>query len=89
MDLSADGKEIEKIIVSQEQIQSRLKELAAQIVKDYEGKDLILVGVLKGAIMAMADLSRYLQRHVDMDWMAVTSYGAGTKSSGVVRILID
>ena len=89
MDLSADGKEIEKIIVSQEQIQSRLKELAAQILKDYEGKDLILVGVLKGAIMAMADLTRAMQRHIEMDWMAVSSYGSGTKSSGVVRILKD
>jgi hypoxanthine phosphoribosyltransferase len=70
-------------------LQSRLKELAAQVEKDYEGKDLLLVGVLKGAVMAVADFSRALQRHIDMDWMAVSSYGSGTKSSGVVRILKD
>jgi hypoxanthine phosphoribosyltransferase len=70
-------------------LQARLKELAAQVEKDYDGKDLLLVGVLKGAVMAVADFSRALQRHVDMDWMAVSSYGSGTKSSGVVRILKD
>jgi hypoxanthine phosphoribosyltransferase len=70
-------------------LQVRIKELAAQVDKDYEGKDLLLVGVLKGAVMAVADFSRALQRHVDMDWMAVSSYGSGTKSSGVVRILKD
>jgi len=89
VDLSALGNDIERVVVSEEQIQNRLKELAAQVNKDYAGRDLILVGVLKGAVMAMADFSRYLQRHVDMDWMAVSSYGAGTKSSGVVRILKD
>ena len=89
MDLSALGNDIERIVVTEERIQARLKELAHQVNKDYAGKDLILVGVLKGAVMAMADFSRYLQRHVDMDWMAVSSYGAGTKSSGVVRILKD
>ena len=89
MDLAAISNDIEKIVVSEEQIQNRLKEMAAQVLKDYEGRDLILVGVLKGAIMAMADFSRHLQRHIDMDWMAVSSYGAGTKSSGVVRILKD
>ena len=77
MDLSALGNDIERVVVSQEQIQNRLKELAVQVDKDYVGRDLILVGVLKGAVMAMADFSRYLQRHVDMDWMAVSSYGAG------------
>ena len=67
----------------------RSKELAVQVEKDYEGRDLLLVGVLKGAVMAMADFSRHLQRHIEMDWMAVSSYGAGTQSSGVVRILKD
>ncbi len=81
--------EIERVVVTQEDLQAKIKELAARIDKDYEGKDLILIGVLKGAIMAMADLSRALQRHVEMDWMAVSSYGSGTKSSGVVRILKD
>ena len=89
MDLSNLGNDIERVVVSEEQIQTRLKELAKQVEKDYEGKDLVLVGVLKGAVMAMADFSRHLQRHIDMDWMAVSSYGAGTKSSGVVRILKD
>jgi hypoxanthine phosphoribosyltransferase len=75
--------------VTEAQLQARIKELAAQVDKDYEGKDLLLVGVLKGAVMAVADFSRALQRHIDMDWMAVSSYGSGTKSSGVVRILKD
>jgi hypoxanthine phosphoribosyltransferase len=75
--------------VTEAQLQARLKELAVQVEKDYEGKDLLLVGVLKGAVMAVADFSRALQRHIDMDWMAVSSYGSGTKSSGVVRILKD
>jgi len=75
--------------VSEEELQKRIKELAAQVDKDYEGKDLLLLGVLKGAVMAVADLSRAMQRHVEMDWMAVSSYGSGTKSTGVVRILKD
>ena len=75
--------------MSEEDLQKRIKELAAQVDKDYEGKDLLLLGVLKGAVMAVADLSRAMQRHVEMDWMAVSSYGSGTKSPGVVRILKD
>ena len=89
MELAKIPSDIEKIVVTEEQIQKRLKELAAQVEKDYEGRDLLLVGVLKGAVMAMADFSRHLQRHIEMDWMAVSSYGAGTQSSGVVRILKD
>lgn len=89
MDLEAVKGDIERVIVTEEQLQARLKELAAEVEKDYEGKDLLLVGVLKGAVMAVADFSRALQRHIDMDWMAVSSYGSGTKSSGVVRILKD
>lgn len=89
MDLNAVSKDIERVIVSEEDLQKRVKELAAQVDKDYEGKDLLLIGVLKGAVMAVADLSRAMQRHVEMDWMAVSSYGSGTKSSGVVRILKD
>ncbi|MEY3636174.1 MAG: hypothetical protein RL147_603 [Actinomycetota bacterium] len=89
MDLEAVKGDIERVIVTEEQLQTRIKELAAQVEKDYDGKDLLLVGVLKGAVMAVADFSRALQRHVDMDWMAVSSYGSGTKSSGVVRILKD
>ncbi len=89
MDLEAVKGDIERVIVTEEQLQTRIKELAVQVGKDYEGRDLLLVGVLKGAVMAVADFSRALQRHVDMDWMAVSSYGSGTKSSGVVRILKD
>ena len=76
-------------LVSEDDLHKRMKELAAQITTDYKNRDLLLIGVLKGAVMAMADLTRYIQRHVDMDWMAVSSYGSGTKSSGVVRILKD
>ncbi len=89
MDLEKLGTDIERVVVTEDQIKTRVNELAAQITKDYEGRDLILVGVLKGAVMAMADLSRAIQRHIDMDWMAVSSYGSGTQSSGVVRILKD
>ena len=89
MDLEKLGTDIERVVVTEAQLKTRIIEIAAQITKDYDGRDLILVGVLKGAVMAMADLSRAIQRHVDMDWMAVSSYGSGNKSSGVVRILKD
>ena len=89
MDLSVIENDIERVIVSELDLQARIKELAAQVDADYEGRDLLLVGVLKGAVMAMADLTRAMQRHLEMDWMAVSSYGSGTKSSGVVRILKD
>ncbi|HWJ67086.1 MAG TPA: hypoxanthine phosphoribosyltransferase [Nocardioides sp.] len=78
-----------EVLFTEKQIQDRVAELAAEIERDYEGKDLVLVGVLRGAVMIMADLSRALNKHVEMDWMAVSSYGSGTKSSGVVRILKD
>ncbi|MGN6088665.1 MAG: hypoxanthine phosphoribosyltransferase [Actinomycetes bacterium] len=89
MDQEQVGQDLEKVLVSEDQIRTRLSELGQQIAADYEGKDLLLVGVLKGAVMVMADLARALPRHVEMDWMAVSSYGSGTKSSGVVRILKD
>jgi len=89
VDLAAVGTDVERVIVTQEELQSKVAELAARVDADYEDRDLLLVGVLKGAIMAMADLTRAMQRHIDMDWMAVSSYGSGTKSSGVVRILKD
>lgn len=89
MDLSAVGNDVERVIVTEEDLKAKIKELAARIDSDYQGRDLLLVGVLKGAVMAMADLARALQRHVEMDWMAISSYGSGTKSSGVVRILKD
>ncbi len=89
MDLEKVSGEITKILVTSEQITSKVAELAAEIDKRYAGKDLLLVGVLKGAVMFMADLSREMQIPVHMDWMAVSSYGSGTQSSGVVRILKD
>ena len=88
-----DAREIEadltEVLVTEAEIHAKLAELARRIEVDYEGKDLLLVGVLKGAVMVMADLARELRPHVNMDWMAVSSYGSGTKSSGVVRILKD
>ena len=89
MDLATSGSDIEKVIATHEEILARLQELARKVEADYQGRDLLLIGVLKGAVMTMADFSRALQRHVEMDWMAVSSYGSGTKSSGVVRILKD
>ncbi len=89
MDLEKVAGEITEVLVTAEQIDKRIAELAAEIDKNYAGKDLVLVGVLKGAVMFMADLSRAIQIPVQMDWMAVSSYGSGTQSSGVVRILKD
>ena len=89
MDLEAVSSEIEKVLVTEEQIKTRVAELAKEIDSHYAEKDLLLVGVLKGAVMFMADMSRALQTRVQMDWMAVSSYGSGTTSSGVVRILKD
>ena len=89
MDLAAVGTDVERVIVTEEQLREKVAELATRVDADYKDRDLLLVGVLKGAIMAMADLTRAMQRHIDMDWMAVSSYGSGTKSSGVVRILKD
>lgn len=89
MDQTDYGDEFSNILLTGEQIKARLQELAAQIDADYAGRNLLLVGVLRGAVMVMADLSRLLNSRVEMDWMAVSSYGSGTKSSGVVRILKD
>ncbi|BDZ39550.1 hypoxanthine phosphoribosyltransferase [Microbacterium suwonense] len=85
-DISAD---LTQILVTEEEIHAKLEELAARVAADYEGKDLLLVGVLKGAVMVMADFARALPFHAPMDWMAVSSYGASTKSSGVVQIRKD
>jgi hypoxanthine phosphoribosyltransferase len=83
------GNDLEKVLIPEDELQARIKELAGRIDEDYQGKELLLVGVLKGAVMVMADLARALHVPVQMDWMAVSSYGAGTKSSGVVRVLKD
>ena len=81
--------DITDILLTEEQIREKLQEVADQVAVDYEGKDLVLVGVLKGAVMVMADFSRALPFPVPIDWMAVSSYGAGTRSSGVVQIRKD
>jgi hypoxanthine phosphoribosyltransferase len=81
--------DLTRVLYSKEEVGARMQELAAEIDRDYAGKDLLLVGVLNGAVMVMADLSRALTIHCRMDWMAVSSYGSGTQSSGVVRILKD
>jgi hypoxanthine phosphoribosyltransferase len=89
MDAGHIADDLVEVLFTEKQIQDRLAELAVEIDRDYEGKDLVIVGVLRGAVMVMADLARALRSHVEMDWMAVSSYGSGTKSSGVVRILKD
>ncbi|MCL2543502.1 MAG: hypoxanthine phosphoribosyltransferase [Nocardioidaceae bacterium] len=89
MDVAAVESDLVKVLFTEAQIQERIAEIAAEIDRDYDGKDLVIVGVLRGAVMVMADMARSLTRHVEMDWMAVSSYGSGTKSSGVVRILKD
>ena len=81
--------DLSEVLLSEAEIHARIAELCRQIENDYEGRELLLVGVLKGAVMVMADVARELRRHIEMDWMAVSSYGAGTQSSGVVRILKD
>ena len=80
---------VEQILVSAEDIQAKIKEVAAKISEDYKGKDLMLVGVLKGSVVFMADLMRALDLNCAIDFMAVSSYGSGTQSSGIVRIEKD
>ena len=89
MDVEHVESDLSHVLLTESQILDRINELGRQIDADYSGKNLLMVGVLKGAIMVMADLARSLSASVDMDWMAVSSYGSGTKSSGVVRILKD
>jgi hypoxanthine phosphoribosyltransferase len=81
--------DIEDVVVSSEAIQHRLREIARDIDRDYAERDVLLVGVLKGAFIVMADLARYLRVPVEFDFMAVSSYGSATQTSGVVRILKD
>jgi hypoxanthine phosphoribosyltransferase len=87
--MEAFGDDIEKVLIKEDEIQSKLVEMGEQITADYQGRSLLLVGVLKGAFVVMADLSRNIQLPVQFDFMAVSSYGAATKTSGVVRILKD
>ena len=84
-----DDPAIGEILVGAEDLSRRVKELADQISRDYAGKDLLLIGVLKGAVFFVSDLMRHLDIPVEVDFMAVASYGSATRSSGVVRILKD
>jgi hypoxanthine phosphoribosyltransferase len=86
---SSDDHAIGEILVAADDLKRRVTELAAEISRDYEGRDLVLVGVLKGAVFFLSDLMRQLEIPVEVDFMAVASYGSATKSSGVVRILKD
>lgn len=86
---SALEKDINKVLISEEDLHAGIATLAAEIRRDYEGKDLLLIGVLKGAVIFLSDLSREIALPLEMDFMAVSSYGDRTQSSGVVRILKD
>ena len=85
----ANDSRVGEVLVAADDLQRRVGELAAEISRDYEGRDLVLVGVLKGAVFFVADLMRSLEVPCELDFMAVTSYGSATDSSGVVRILKD
>ena len=89
MELSDIEADLTSVLYTEEQIHAKIAEVARQVEADYAGREPLLVGVLKGAVMVMADFSRELKLAASMDWMAVSSYGSGTKSSGVVRILKD
>lgn len=89
MDAQSMPSDFSKILFDEPTLLARIEELARDVERDYAGKDLLLVGVLKGATVLVSDFSRALNRHIDIEWMAVSSYGSGTKSSGVVRILKD
>lgn len=80
---------IERVILTEEEVQQRVRELGAEIAADYEGSSLLLVAVLRGASLFVADLARAIDGPVEIDFMAVSSYGSQTKSSGVVRIIKD
>ncbi|HET8756241.1 MAG TPA: hypoxanthine phosphoribosyltransferase [Solirubrobacteraceae bacterium] len=80
---------IGEILVQADELQHRIKEMAAEVSRDYKGRDLLLIGVLKGAVFFLADLMRHLDIPCEVDFMAVSSYGSSTDSSGVVRILKD
>ena len=89
MKLSEIAEDLTEVLITEDQIVAKVAELARRVEADYAGEPLLLVGVLKGAVMVMADLARELTLPITMDWMAVSSYGSGTHSSGVVRILKD
>ncbi len=80
---------IESVLIGEEELQARITELGQQITRDYAGRNLLLLGVLKGAVVFLVDLAKAIDLPLQMDFMAVSSYGASTQSSGVVRILKD
>lgn len=81
--------DIERVLLSEEQLRQRVRELGEEISKEYAGKEILMIGVLRGAVMFMADLARAITVPVMIDFMAVSSYGTSTSSSGIVRILKD
>ena len=83
------NEDIQDVLIGSEEIQAKLRELAGRIDQDYADRGVLLIGVLKGAFIVMADLARYLHVPVEFDFMAVSSYGSATQTSGVVRILKD
>ena len=80
---------VEEVLIDEQALQARIAELGAEITTDYDARDLLLIGVLKGAVFFMADLMRHIQVPCEVDFMAISSYGAGVDSSGIVRILKD
>jgi len=89
VDAAEVSNDLTHVLYTADQVEARVGELAAQIDADYAGREVLVVGVLNGAVMVVSDLTRAMKSHLTMDWMAVSSYGSGTKSSGVVRILKD
>ncbi len=81
--------DIEKVLLTEEELRKKIREIGSQISEDYKGKELVLIGVLKGSVMFMADLMKEISIYCSMDFMAVSSYGSASESSGVVRILKD
>jgi len=81
--------DIKEILITEEQLKAKIKELGAKITEDYKGKDLVVIGVLKGCVLFLSDLIREINLPLTMDFMVVSSYGHSTKSSGVVRIIKD
>lgn len=83
------NKDFERVLISEDEIRARISEVAAEISRDYEGKDLLVIGILKGCIHFFSDLTREIDLPITMDFMAISSYGAGTTSSGEIKMLKD
>ena len=89
MDAADISKDLDHLLYYIQELATRVDEMAAEIDRDYAGRELLIVGVLNGAMMVVSDLTRAMKSHCAVDWMAISSYGSGTKTSGVVRILKD